>query len=159
VAKLLLAALRLLVPVLLFNRPQLKIGPADTFNRFVFHKPELLINMLENLSSKQLNRAAQLKEKIETLESELQALLGGSAPATSTAGQRSGTRTISAAGKARIAAAQRARWAKARGSNGTASTSSAPKGRRRMSPAARAKLAKAARARWAKAKAAGKSSL
>jgi hypothetical protein len=113
--------------------------------------------MLENLSSQQLNRAAQLKERIETLESELQALLGGSAPAASTAGGRSGTRTISAAGKARIAAAQRARWAKARGSNGTAS--SAPKGRRRMSPAARAKLAKAARARWAKAKAAGKSSL
>jgi hypothetical protein len=113
--------------------------------------------MLENLSSQQLNRAAQLKERIEALEGELQQLLGtpGSSPATG--GRTTGRRGISAAGKARIAAAQRARWAKARGANGA--KVSAPKGRRRMSAAGRAKLAKAARARWAKAKAAGKSSL
>ncbi len=116
--------------------------------------------MLENLSSQQLNRAAQIKERIESLEGELQRLLGTSAPSTGAVGRPPGRRGISAAGKERIAAAQRARWARARGqspSNGAASAR--PKGRRRMSPAARAKLAKAARARWAKAKAAGKSSL
>jgi len=59
-----------------------------------------------------------------------------------------GKRTISAAGRARIAAAQRARWAKQKG------TSGAPK-KRKMSAAARAKIAAAQRARWAKAKAKG----
>jgi hypothetical protein len=118
--------------------------------------------MLENISSQQLNRAAQIKERIETLERELAQLLGASAPASTSAprGRSAGRRGISAAGKERIAAAQRARWARARGqspANGAAS--SAPRSRRRMSAAARAKLAKAARARWAKAKAAGKSSL
>jgi hypothetical protein len=56
-----------------------------------------------------------------------------------------GTRKISAAGRARIAAAQRARWAKQKARSGT------PK-KRTMSVAARKKIAAAQRARWAKAK-------
>lgn len=53
-------------------------------------------------------------------------------------------RTISAAGRKRIAAAQRARWAKQK---------QAEKPRRTMSASARRKIAAAQRARWAKAKA------
>jgi hypothetical protein len=53
-------------------------------------------------------------------------------------------RTISAAGRKRIAAAQRARWAK---------TKQAQKPKRTMSASARRKIAAAQRARWAKAKA------
>ena len=52
-------------------------------------------------------------------------------------------RTISAAGRRRIAAAQRARWAKIRGK-----AKVAPK--RTMSASSRRKIAAAQRARWAK---------
>jgi hypothetical protein len=62
-------------------------------------------------------------------------------------------RTISAAGRARIAEAQRQRWAKQRGNSGeTKSAPSAPK-KRTMSAAARKRIAAAQRARWAKIKA------
>jgi hypothetical protein len=71
---------------------------------------------------------------------------------------------MSAAGRARIAAAARARWAKVRAAKGQgnapSSTSLKTSGKRRtMSAGAKAKIAAAARARWAKAKAAGKSRL
>jgi hypothetical protein len=59
---------------------------------------------------------------------------------------------ISAAGKAGIAAAQRARWAKMRAKSGKAKVVTLPK-RRTMSAAARRKIAAAQRARWAKVKA------
>jgi hypothetical protein len=60
-------------------------------------------------------------------------------------------RTLSAAGRARIAAAARARWAKIRASKPGSQTNLAPK--RTMSAAARRKIAAAQRARWAKIKA------
>jgi hypothetical protein len=56
-------------------------------------------------------------------------------------------RTISAAGRARIAAAQRARWAKSKGPKVVSIL--ARKGRK-MSPAARKRIAAAQKARWAK---------
>jgi hypothetical protein len=59
---------------------------------------------------------------------------------------------ISAAGRARIAAAQRARWAKAKGTAGKANVVTMPK-KRVMSAAARKRIAAAQRARWAKLKA------
>jgi hypothetical protein len=54
-------------------------------------------------------------------------------------------RTISPAGRARIAAAQRARWAKVKGQKAVG----AHKGRT-MSPAARKRIIAAQKARWAK---------
>jgi len=63
---------------------------------------------------------------------------------------------MSAAGKARIAAAQRARWAKVKAKNGKPKVAAMPK-RRRLSVAARRKIAAAQRARWAKVKATKKS--
>jgi hypothetical protein len=62
-------------------------------------------------------------------------------------------RKISAAGRARIAAAQRARWAKLRVKNRNP-TNAVPK--RILSAAARKKIAAAQRARWAKVKAGAK---
>jgi len=56
-------------------------------------------------------------------------------------------RTISAAGRKRIAAAQRARWAKIKGRK--VISISSRKGRT-MSPAARKRIAAAQKARWAK---------
>jgi hypothetical protein len=70
---------------------------------------------------------------------------------------------MSAEGRARIAAAQRVRWAKLKGGNAparkSASNSTAGKPKRKMSAAARKAIAQAARRRWAAAKAAGKSRL
>ena len=64
-----------------------------------------------------------------------------------------GRRRLNAAARARIAAAQRARWAKIKGRKSEASaTAGARKGKRTMSAAAKAKIAAAQRARWAKIK-------
>jgi hypothetical protein len=65
---------------------------------------------MTNLTSKQLRRAATLKEKIQVLEKQLSRLLGvGEAPTGAP-----NRRHMSEAARARIAAAQRARWAKVR---------------------------------------------
>jgi hypothetical protein len=117
-----------------------------------------------NLSPAQLRKAAELKERIDSLTSELGRLLGGEIPVPfvkAAGGSSGGGRRMSAAGRARIAAAARARWARVRAGKGqTSSGSSSPaRGKRTMSAAARAKIAAAARARWAKAKAAGKAHL
>ena len=70
---------------------------------------------------------------------------------------------LSAAARARIAAAQRARWAKLRGNGGQTAqkpkvVSMPAKKKTTMSPAARKKIAAFQKARWAKIKAAKKKS-
>jgi hypothetical protein len=116
----------------------------------------LPMNILSNLSAQQLRRAADIQEKIAALQDELSQYLGGSV--SSRAPARRGKRRMSAAGRARIIAAQKARWAKVRGTKGQASSLQKTK-KRTMSAAAKAKIAAAARARWAKAKAAGRKAL
>jgi hypothetical protein len=63
-------------------------------------------------------------------------------------------RKISAAGRARIAAAQRQRWAKLKGTSGQTNGAIAPPKKRTMSASGRKRIAAAQRARWAKVKAA-----
>jgi hypothetical protein len=110
------------------------------------------MNSISSLTAQQFRRAAAIKEQIDALENELGKIFGGDgAPAVS-----GGKRTMSASARARIAAAQKARWAKVKGKK---AAKPAGAGRRKMSPAARAKIAAAAKARWAKAKAAGRKSL
>ena len=107
---------------------------------------------LANVSVKQLKEIISIKEQIEDLNVQLAAIVGnGVAEEAVTQGRRK----MSAAGRARIAAAQKARWANVK----AAGAEAAPKKRRKMNAAWRAKIAAAARARWAKAKAAGKKSL
>src|SRR5688572_4013379 len=79
----------------------------------------------------------------------------GQSPSGGATRDRRGKRTMSPEARARIAAAQRARWAKQKGANGQ-STKAASNGKpkRRMSAAARKALAAAARKRWAAARAA-----
>jgi hypothetical protein len=96
---------------------------------------------------KERDQAARV---VERLDAALTALNGGSYRRTAT------RRTISAAGLARIAAAQRARWAKLRGNAGQKQNVVSKK--KTMSAAARKKIAAAQRARWAKVKAAQKKS-
>ena len=68
---------------------------------------------------------------------------------------------MSAAARAKIAAAQKARWAKVKGAKSlpTKLTVKTPVKRGKMSAAVKARLSAMAKARWAKAKAAGKKSL
>lgn len=80
-------------------------------------------------STQQYQRAIQIVEQIEQLEAELKEVLSGSSgsaveksepslePTSKTAGKRKGKRAgrvVSPEGRARMAAAQRARWAKSR---------------------------------------------
>ena len=107
-----------------------------------------------SLTTKQLRHAADLKEKIEALNTELASILGTPSSAPAKAPKKRG---MSAAGRAAVAAAQKARWAKIKG---TKSVAKAPaKKKRTMSAAAKARISAAAKARWAKAKAAGKKRL
>jgi len=105
-----------------------------------------------SLSAQQFRRAATIKEKIDDLQAELTRLIGASNGQTVPLGKR----TMSASARRKIAAAQKARWAKAKG--GKAEKPS-QKPKRKMSAAGRARIAAAAKARWAKAKAAGRKSL
>lgn len=69
------------------------------------------MSSITNLTSKQLRQAAGLKEKIAGLQKELGHLLGSTTkPIAAKVSKKKGG--MSAAGRARIAAAQRARWAK-----------------------------------------------
>jgi hypothetical protein len=90
-------------------------------------------------------------------------LAGGAASSSTGGARRGGRRTMSAEARERIAAAQRARWAKQNGgkteSPKGASNGAAEKPKRKMSAAGRKAIAEAARKRWAAAKAAGKSKL
>lgn len=108
---------------------------------------------LATLTSEQLMEAAKLKAQIAKLETRLTAILGSSAASNSAA---TGRRTMSKAARAKIAAAQRARWAKAKGKLAARPAQSK---KRTLSSAAKARIAAAAKARWAKAKAAGRKSL
>lgn len=67
-----------------------------------------------NLSAQELRRAAEIKEKIQSLEGELNRILGPFQPVSTTAAKPK--RKMSAAARARIAAAQKARWAKVKAS-------------------------------------------
>lgn len=115
---------------------------------------------LSSLTANQLRNAADLKEKIDALTKELASILGASAPISVKTPKKS---TLSAAARAKIAAAQKARWAKVKGTKAAvkpvkpAVTAPAKKGK--MSAAAKARLSALAKARWAKIKAAGKKSL
>jgi hypothetical protein len=97
--------------------------------------------ILGNLTVLQLQRALEIKQRIESLERELAQLgVGGT--------NRGPRRQMSAAARERIAAAQRARWAKQRKNKPAPSA-----GKRKMSAAARARIAAAQRRRWAAFKA------
>ena len=99
-----------------------------------------------------------LREKIEALQGELDAIIGESAVSTEEAPTPAKRKYhMSAAHKRKLikalAKARKIRWAKAKGKSKPA------KKDWRSSPAVRAKLRAAAKARWAKARAEGKTRL
>ena len=69
----------------------------------------------QDLTTTQLKQALQIREQIESLQQKLDALLGG--PTSTSPKKKVGTtkRTVSPEGRAKMAAAQKARWAKING--------------------------------------------
>ena len=142
---------------------------------------------ITSLSSKQLRKAADIQERIQSLQEELGQLLGGETTTPAQPTEAPKKRKVSAAGRARMRAAQIARWAKIKGTApstkpekqakrkmsaqglaniraGVAKRMAAQgkavqKPKKKFSAAARAALSAAIKARWAKAKKAGKSRL
>ena len=116
-----------------------------------------------NLSVQQLRQAADLKEKISDLENQLSKLLGSTTSVAATAAKAPKKKGMSAAGRARVAAAQKARWAKIKSGKPVVKAAKPVakpvKKKGGMSAAGRARIAAAAKARWAAAKAAGKKTL
>ena len=114
---------------------------------------------LQTVSIKQLKQVISIKEEIATLENKLAKLTGEKAlPAISPeAPAKKARKGMSAAGRAKIIAAQMARSAKVKAAApAPAKSATVPelpkKGRKKMSAAAKAKIAAAAKARWAKIK-------
>jgi hypothetical protein len=125
---------------------------------------------ITTLSPKQLRAAADLKERIDPLQEQLNAILGGGeiaalvapeAPAKPKNGRRKRRKKVSAEGRANISAAAKARWAARRGEtqSETAPAAEPVKRKRRISRALRQARSAAMKAMWAKARKAGKSRL
>jgi len=116
----------------------------------------------------QLKRAVSISEEIEKLQSALASLLGAAPKASAPVSAapvapkaRKGKRGLSAEGRARIAAAQKARWAKVKGAAAAPAPAASKPGRkakvkRVLSPEARARIVAAVKRRWAKARKAAK---
>jgi ElaB/YqjD/DUF883 family membrane-anchored ribosome-binding protein len=150
----------------------------------------LLYNNLKmnpiTITATQLRQAADIQEKIQTLQEELNQILGSAAETTDgelTPPRQKRKHKMSAAGRAAIAAAARARWAKIKDAAPKRKLSAAglaniragvakrmaalrgtkpaakPAPKRKISAAAKARLSALAKARWKRAKAAGKSKL
>ncbi|MEI6783229.1 MAG: hypothetical protein WCQ21_20185 [Verrucomicrobiota bacterium] len=138
------------------------------------------------ITAQALRQAANIQEQIQVLQAELAQILGGQV-ATSAGelppARAEKKRTISAAGRAAMSAAARARWAGTKGNApkrklsetgianiraGVAKRTAArkasqpaakPAPRRKVSDAGRARLSALTKARWAKAKKEGKARL
>ena len=116
---------------------------------------------IANLTPSQLRQAADLKEKIEALETALAGLAGGHTPTLAEAPvsakpAKPGRRTMSPAHKAKIRAAQKIRWAKFNAGKTKPAVKSGKRGPNKMSAAGRAAISAAAKARWAKIRGAKK---
>jgi len=114
------------------------------------------LNRYLKLQTALLNEKAKLEARLTAINK----VLGGgvsvaaSAPASATAS--TGKRKFSAATKAKMRTAQKARWAKIKGKAATTKTPAvapAPKKKRKMSAAGRAAIIAATKARWARVKA------
>jgi hypothetical protein len=114
------------------------------------------MNPLTELTPAQLRRAADIQERIQSLQRELNNILGNAAPAPVAGKGRSRKgRKLSPQAIANI----RAGVAKRMAAMGKAGKPSPRKGKKKISAAGKARLSALARARWAAVKAAGKSKL
>ena len=141
-----------------------------------------------NATPSQLRKAADIQERIQSLQIELGEILDGVTPTPAEQPtEEPKKRKFSAAARAKMRAAQKARWAKIKGTAPSIKPATKPKRKmsaqglaniragvakrmaaqgnavqkpkRKFSAAGRAALSAAAKARWAKVKKAGKSKL
>jgi hypothetical protein len=112
---------------------------------------------ITNLTTAQLSQILAIKEQIEELESQIESIAAGGGEIPAQAPQP-GKRRRSAKVRAKMAAAQQARWARIKGTGGA--ESGVGRRKRKLSASHRRKLikalAKARKIRWANAKAAGR---
>ena len=110
-----------------------------------------------DLSLEKLKEAVSLREQIQALERRISSLFGGgggqqvSPAAKGSRGRGRGRRAVSAATRAKLAAAAKARWAK-RGPGATTLGSTPAKARKRrtgLTAAGRKRLSESMKARWA----------
>ena len=130
--------------------------PSSTSGNVDFERVRinLVLSMTQpfaGVTASQLRAAVALKEKIEALEKELASVLGAAPPSPAPVPEPARKGQISAAGRARIAAAQKARWAKVKQA---AAPKPAAKPKRKLSPEGRRRIIEATKARWAKIRAA-----
>jgi hypothetical protein len=119
-------------------------------------------NGWHHITVAQLRSAADLRERIARLESELAALFGQTTKAVLVKAAKPAKRTMSSANIAKIQAAQKLRWAKVKAAKAkTVSVKAVVKAATKpakkkggMRAAGRAKVSAAQKARWAKIKAA-----
>ncbi len=71
-------------------------------------------NTIANLSVRELKRALSIRERIESLKKKLKGILGSTDSEESVRHPGKRRRRMSAAGRARIAAAMKTRWRKAK---------------------------------------------
>jgi hypothetical protein len=114
-----------------------------------------------HLTSTQLRQAADLKERIAALANDLAALFsetGAVLVSVLEPAKRAKKGGMSVAGRARIVAAQKLRWAKVNAAKAKPLAAVKPKKKsgRKMSAAGRAAISTAAKARWAKVRTAKK---
>jgi hypothetical protein len=111
---------------------------------------------ISDLSAAQLRQAAALKEQLEALQKELASILGAPVAAPAVAAAKPARKKISAAGIARIKAAQKTRWAKVKAAKavGKPAVQAPAKKKWKLSAAGKAKIIAASKAYWAKIKAA-----
>jgi hypothetical protein len=103
------------------------------------------------ITASQLRAALALKEKVEALEKELASVLGAAPPSPALAPEPARKGQISGAGKARIAAAHKVRWAKVKQA---AAPKPGAKPKRKLSPEGRRRIIEGTKARWARIRAA-----
>jgi hypothetical protein len=98
----------------------------------------------------------QQRARIDQKIAELRSLGSGNQDNTEAATEskvRRGRRRMSAEARARIAAAQRARWAKTKGETEPSKVATAPKRKRHVSKEGRARIIAATKTRWARVRA------
>jgi hypothetical protein len=116
------------------------------------------MNSLTTLSPKQLRKAADIQERIFKLKGEFEELLGAAVGTAALAtAEPKKRRKFSAAARAKMRKAQKARWAKIKGAKVSTKPSWKPK--RKISAAGKKRLSDLAKARWAMVRVAGKSRL
>ena len=101
--------------------------------------PEIMTAAIEGFEAQ--------KQRIDSQIAELRAMLNGRHPTAAAALQTTKRSTMSAAGRKRIAEAQRKRWAAAKGASESAAPATKPK--RKLSAAGRAAIVAALKKRWA----------